>query len=170
MIVADLVKNIGEPTSFLDRPVEDDMLMNVMEAARLAPSASNTQVWRFFVVKERGLLKDISGLAKRESFRSAPVIVAAFAEPFILGRKAREQPFFIIDVPIALSHIVLMATELGLSACVEFEFDEKMTVDLLMPPKKYRAIALIALGYAKEFIQRGDGKGNVSIDEMIMES
>lgn len=167
MIIGDLVDRMSEPASFSDKGVEDDLLMKIMEAARLAPSASNTQTWRFFIVRESGLLKSISGLVKKESFRSAPVIIAAFSEPFMLGRKAKEQPFFMIDIPIAISHILLMATELGLSASVEFEFNEKMVVDLIRPPKNYRAVALIAMGYAGGAVKRVAGGKKASI-EVIM--
>ncbi|MBN1573851.1 MAG: nitroreductase family protein [Deltaproteobacteria bacterium] len=154
MIVGDLVKNICEPSSFTDKGIEDDILMKVLEAARLAPSANNSQVWRFFVVKDRRVLKALFGLSKKASFDSAPVIIAAFAEPWTVARRGREQPFFMIDVPIDLSHIILMAKELGISASIEFEFDETRVVELLNPPKNYRAVALVALGYAADFLPR----------------
>ncbi len=163
MIVGDLVKSIREPSSFTDKGIEDGLLMKIMEAARLAPSANNSQVWRFFVVRESRVLKELSGLTKKEAFGSAPVIVAAFAEPWTVAKRGREQPFFMIDVPIALSHIVLMAAELGISATIDFEFEEKKTVELLSTPKNYRAVALVALGYAADLLPRKkvDRKGMI---------
>jgi nitroreductase len=154
MIVGDLVKNIREPSSFTEKGIKDDLLMKILEAARLAPSANNSQVWRFFVTKEKRLLKELSGLTRKPAFDSAPVIIAAFAEPWTVAKRGREQPFFMIDVPIALSHILLMAVELGISASIDFEFDEKKAVGLLNPPTNYRAVALVALGYAADFMPK----------------
>jgi len=166
MIVGNLVKNFHEPSSFKDRAIDDDILIKLLEAARLAPSANNTQIWRFYVVKDQRLLKDISGLVKKSSFKTAPVIIAVFANPWIVGKRGREQPFFMIDIPIAVSHIVLQATELDISTAVEYEFDEQKIIGLFNHQKKYRAVALVALGYQNEFLPRGD----IKTDEMIRES
>jgi len=112
------------------------------------------------------LLKDVSSLVKKSSFKTAPVIIAVFADPWIVSKRGREQPFFMIDIPIAVSHIVLGATELKISTVVEFEFDEQKIVDLFNPPKKYRAVALIALGYQEKLLPKKD----VNTDGMIRDS
>jgi nitroreductase len=166
MIIDRLIKNFSEPSSFTDKAISDDTVLNILESARLAPSADNSQIWRFFVVKEAGLLKDVSSLAKKSSFKTAPVIIAVFADPWIVSKRGREQPFFMIDIPIAISHIVLMATELEISTAVEFEFDEQKIIDLFNPPKKYRAVALIALGYKNKLLTKKD----VNTDGMIRDS
>lgn len=151
MLVLDLIKDISDPKFFLDKGVDDGDIGKILEAARLAPSANNSQIWRFFVVKDRGLLSEVSALSKKESFQKAPLIICALTDPAVVSRRSREQPFFMIDVPIAISHIVLMAKEIGISASLDFEFDEERLKEIINPPKSYRAVALIALGYANEY-------------------
>jgi nitroreductase len=154
MILLNLIKDIAEPKSFVDRGVDNDDIEKILETARLAPSANNSQIWRFFVVKDRGLLKEVSALSKKESFQKAPLIICALTDPAIVSRRGREQPFFMIDVPIAMSHIVLMAKEIGISASLDFEIDEGRLKEIIKSPKSYRAVALIALGYASRHLPK----------------
>jgi nitroreductase len=55
MNVMDAIKTRKSVRAYVDRPVEDDKLNVVLEAARLAPSASNRQEWRFMIVREMGM-------------------------------------------------------------------------------------------------------------------
>ncbi len=150
MIIPDLIARLREPVRFEDRPVDLGTIMSILEAARLAPSANNTQVWRFFVIRDDELVRKAAALAGKPVFATARTIVAACAEPWIIARRGVEQPFFMIDVPIALAHIGLMAREAGVSVSITFEFDEAALAALLGTPRGYRGVALIALGYAEQ--------------------
>ncbi len=150
MLILDLIRDIREPKSFIDKDIDEGNIGKMLEVARLAPSANNSQIWRFFVLKDKGLLKKVSALSKKPSFHTAPLIICAFADPGVVSRRGREQPFFMIDIPIAISHIILMAKETGISASLDFEFDEGRLKEIVNPPKSYRAVALIALGYSNE--------------------
>ena len=163
MILLDLIKDIREPRAFIKRGVGNGDIGKILEAARLAPSANNSQIWRFFVVKDRGLLKEISVLSKKASFQTAPLIICALTDPWVVSRRGREQPFFMIDVPIAISHIIFMAKEIGISASLDFEIDEGRLKEIVNPPKSYRAVALIALGYANEH----NAKSTIDKDTVI---
>ena len=154
MLVLDLIKDIAEPKSFVDGDIDDGDIAKILETARLAPSANNSQIWRFFVVKDSDTLKKVSALSKKELFQKAPLIICALTDPAVVSRRSREQPFFMIDVPIAISHIILMAKEIGISASLDFEIDEGRLKEIINPPKSYRAVALIALGYANEYYPR----------------
>ncbi len=150
MIIPDLISGINEPVRFDDRPVDQGTIMSILEAARLAPSANNSQIWRFFVIRDDALLRQAAALGGRAVFSGARTIIAACAEPWIVGRRGKEQPFFMIDVPIALTHVILAARELGVSSALSFDFDEGRLMGLLGAPRGYRAVALIALGYAQD--------------------
>jgi nitroreductase len=156
MIVPDLISQITDPLRFDERPVDQGTVMSILEAARLAPSANNSQIWRFFVIRDETHLRKAADLAGKAVFSGARTIVAACAEPWIVGRRGKEQPFFMIDVPIALTHIILAARESGVSASLSFEFDEDRLIALLGAPRGYRPVALIALGYAQEDRPRPD--------------
>ena len=149
MIIGDLIAGIKEPIRFTDRAVDDSTIRSILETARLAPSANNSQIWRFFIFGDERSREEAAALAGKPVFAGARTIIAACAEPWIVGRRGSEQPFFMIDVPIALSHVVLAAGELGVSVSLSFDFEEARLINLLGVPRKYRAVALVALGYAE---------------------
>ena len=140
--------------------IRDEHLREILEAARLAPSANNSQVWRFFLTRQRPEITWLASLANKPSFLSAPLILVAMAEPWIIGTRGKEQPFFMIDVPIALSHIILKSVEYGMSVALCFDFDEEKLLgtisDMLKNsrgktlPTRERAVALVAIGYAEQ--------------------
>jgi nitroreductase len=150
MIIPDLISRMKEPVRFDDRPVDQGTITSILEAARLAPSANNSQIWRFFIIRDAALLRQAAALAGRPIFADARTIIAACADPWIISKRGTEQPFFMIDVPIALAHISLMAQEAGVSVSLAFDFDEAGLIELVGAPRGYRAVALIALGYAED--------------------
>ncbi len=149
MIISDLISRMKEPLRFEERPVDQGTVMSILEAARLAPSANNSQIWRFFIIRDDALLRQAAVLTGRPLFADARTIIAACADPWIISKRGTEQPFFMIDVPIALAHIALMAQEAGVSISLAFDFDEDGLLMLVRAPRGYRAVALIALGYAQ---------------------
>jgi nitroreductase len=149
MIIPDLVSHMKQPERFDGRPVDQGTVTAILDAARLAPSANNSQIWRFFVIRDEALLRQVVALAGRPVFAGARTIIAACADPWIISTRGAEQPFFMIDVPIALAHIVLAAQEAGVSTSLAFDFDEGALIALVGAPRGYRAVALIALGYAE---------------------
>ncbi|MBN1881593.1 MAG: nitroreductase family protein [Deltaproteobacteria bacterium] len=150
MILENLVNVLTEAESFTKEDVSDGEIMAVLEAARLAPSAMNSQIWRFFVIRGRNMLESLAKLAGKPAFGTCPVIIAACASPSYLKRRGREQPYFMIDVPIAVSHLLLSAAELGLGCSWTYEFDEQDTLSIIEAPKRYRVVALVALGHMQQ--------------------
>src|SRR5512136_2681423 len=124
MNVMDAIKTRKSVRAYLERPVEDEKLNAVLEAARLAPSASNRQEWRFVIVREPETRKLLAGIASSQGHvYKAPVVVVACAETdeHIMQCGQLSYP---IDVAIALEHISLAAVELGLGTCWVGAFDE----------------------------------------------
>jgi nitroreductase len=156
MTIPEIITRIKEPSRFDGRPVDQGTVMSILEAARLAPSANNSQIWRFFIIRDDATLRQAALLAARPVFAGARTIIAACANPWIVATRGEEQPFFMIDVPIALAHITLMAQEAGVSVSIVFEFDEDRLLSLIAAPGRYRAVALMALGYAEEDRSRSD--------------
>jgi len=147
MILNTLANRLRETRSFTNTEVDDADLMAVLEAARLAPSAMNSQIWRFFVVKRGDRLDRMAELAGKPAFHTAPLIITACAAPYFLKRRGREQPYFMIDVPIAVSHILLGVAERGLGCAWTYEFDEQRARSIINAPERYRAVVLVAVGH-----------------------
>lgn len=136
--------------SYSAKQVEDDKLKMVLEAARLAPSASNRQEWRFVVVKDASTRKALSAAAKNQKFvEEAPVIIAACAETnehvMTCGYEC-----YVIDVSIAIDHMTLAAVELGLGTCWVGAFFSDKVREILNIPEEIKIVELLALGYPKE--------------------
>jgi nitroreductase len=143
---------------YLPTPVEKEKLRTCLEAARVAPSAHNAQSWRFLVVddpeiKARFAATAFSGIYKMTRFAAqAPVLVLVLAElDFLanrLGRQMQGVNFYLLDLGIAGEHFVLQAEELGLSTCWIGWFNIRRTRKFFKIPRKFKIVALFALGYA----------------------
>lgn len=133
------------------RAIEDEKINKVLEAARLAPSASNSQLWKFIVVKNDETRLKIAEAAGRQMFvRQAPVIIVACGlDPervMFCG-----QPRYTVDLSIAVSYMILEAYEQGLGTCWLGYFDEEKVKEILGIPGNIRVVTMIPLGYPVEF-------------------
>jgi len=136
--------------AFLDRPVEEDVLNRILDAARSAPSARNVQEWRFVVVRDLAMREKIAMEAARQPFiGTAGVLLACCAQTD--GRIMRcGQPAYPIDVAIAMDHLTLAATALGLGTCWVGSFDEPLVKRMLGIPQEVRVVQLMPLGYPED--------------------
>ncbi len=145
---------------YLDRPVEREKVERCLEAARLAPSASNSQPWWFVVVDDPAQRRAVAQatfdrLASFNRFSlQAPVLVAMVTEqPKLItqiGGAIKNRPYALIDIGIAAAHFCLQAAELGLGTCMMGWFDEKKVKGLLGIPAGKRVDLVIAVGYPAE--------------------
>ena len=157
MLLINLLKQRRSVRNFLDKPVEEEKIMTCLEAARLAPSASNSQPWSFLAVNDRmirdKLCKDaFNGPYLVNSFcKKAPVILVVISEKSkFLTRIAtvfRGTQFYLIDIGIAVEHFVLQAEELELGTCWIGWFNEKAVKKTLSIPESKKIDVLVAVGY-----------------------
>ena len=133
--------------AFLDKPVGEDVLEKILDAARRAPSARNAQEWRFVVVSDRAVRQRIASEAARQPFiGTAGILLACCA--ITDGRIMRcGQPAYPIDVAIAMDHLSLAAAALGLGTCWIGSFDEELVRRMLGIEPGVRVVQLMPLGY-----------------------
>ncbi len=139
------------------RPVDRDLVVRCLEAARLAPSACNSQPWKFVVVDDPDLVKQVgeaaASLGMNGFAHEVPVIVAVVLEKMNLtariGSVIKDKEYSLLDVGIAVEHFCLQAAELGLGTCIMGWFDEKKVKKLLGIGSK-RVPLLVSLGYPAE--------------------
>lgn len=133
--------------SYQERAVEKEKLGSILEAARLAPSASNRQEWRFVVVEDKDTRQRLMKAAKSQAFvAQAPVVIACCAKTDNHAMTCG-QLCYPIDVAIAIEHMALKATEEGLGTCWIGAFYEDEVKKILGIPKDIRVVDLLALGY-----------------------
>lgn len=135
-------------------PVPEELIIRCLEAARVAPSWRNGQCWRFIVVQDRTTIERLAGQRMYGYpinlwLRSAPVVIVACADPTESGRHG-DLPYWAVDTAIALEHLVLAATALGLGTCWIGGFDEENVRRLLAIPANIRVVAYTPLGYPAE--------------------
>ncbi len=157
MALLDLIRQRKSVRDYLNRPVEREKIMMCLEAARLAPSACNSQPWRFIVVDDRQLKNKLcraafSGIYSVNSFcKKAPVIVVIVSEKskFLarIGGMFRGTKYYLIDIGIAGEHFVLQAEDLGLGTCWIGWFNEGAVKSILNIPRHKKIDVLITLGY-----------------------
>ncbi len=136
--------------AFRDRDVPENVISRLLEAARLAPSASNRQEWRFVVVRNPETRKRLARVASGQKFvGEAPVVIACCAETddHVM---ACGQPCYPIDVAIAIDHLALCATAEGLGTCWIGAFDEGQIKEILGIPPQIRVVALLPVGYPQD--------------------
>ncbi len=103
--------------AYLDKPVEREKVLRLLEAARIAPSAKNFQEWRFIVVTDAERRRRLAQAANAQAFvGEAPVVIVACAEHENYRMRCG-QLAYPIDVAIAIDHITLQAVAEGLGTC-----------------------------------------------------
>ena len=146
MTVIEAIRKRYSCRAYQQRPIEQEKLDQILEAARLAPSAKNLQDWRFVVVTDKEKKRQVAGATNRpEVFEKAGAIIAACSNSDEVMRCG--QPVGPIDVAIALEHIALQATELGLATCWIGSFYPDKVKPIVGIPDSVTIIELMALGY-----------------------
>ncbi len=156
----ELVKKRQSVRRYIPSAIEPDKLDRCLEAARLAPSASNSQPWSFIVVDDPDLKDKVANLTFDQiiSFNKfviqAPVLVVFVIEkPKVLTRigsfiKKIEYPK--IDIGIAAQNFCMQATDEGLGTCMLGWFREAPIKKLLNIPADKKIGLIVSIGYAPE--------------------
>jgi len=146
MAVLEAIRRRYSCRAYQDKSIEQDKLDCILEAARLAPSAKNTQDWRFVVVMDRDTKRRVAATTNRpEIFEKAGAMIAACSNSDEIMRCG--QAIGPIDVAIALEHICLQAADLGLGTCWIGSFDAGKVRQILGIPDDIIIVELMALGY-----------------------
>ena len=156
----DLVKKRKSTRKYNSKKIEKKLLDKCLEAARLAPSACNSQPWRFIIietgsVKDRIIREAFNGVYALNTFaKKAPVIVVVVREKSKytarLGGSLRDVDYSLIDIGIACDHLTLQAEELGIGSCWIGWFNEKAIKNILELPKNAKVDIVLSLGYPEE--------------------
>ena len=166
MSVLEIIKRRRSTRKYMEDEIPEEVLLRVMEAARLAPSGKNLQPWKFILVKDEDLKEKLARAARGQMFiAQAPVIIVVCGFPeqsyAHMGNYMKSWP---IDVTIAIDHLMLQAEEEGLGTCWIGAFEEKEVKPLLGVPDDVRVLALTPLGYPDETPR---DRGRKALEEII---
>ena len=128
--------------------VPEELLQQVLEAGRLAPSACNKQPWRFIVVRSETARRALGAAYAREWFWKAPVVIAVCIltqEAWVRSYDGRN--YAMVDGALAMDHLTLAAAEAGLGTCWIGAFDPAAVRDILGLPDGVEVVGMTPLGY-----------------------
>ena len=150
--------------SYRDEPIPENKLQKVLEAARLAPSASNLQQWKFVVVRDAEKRRQLSIAAQGQpQVAKAPAVIAGVATNtqriMLCG-----VPTYPVDLAIALDHMTLAAVNEGLGSCWIGHFSQEQVREILGIPDNYTVVCLLTLGIPAE---EGGPKLRKPLNEII---
>ncbi len=155
----DLVMKRFSVRKFLEKPIDPDALQRCIEAARLAPSACNSQPWHFIIVDDPELRARISAetttplIPVNHFVAQAPILIVVLSEKGSFssrfGSIVRQREFRWIDLGIAVEHICLQAAEEGIGTCIIGWFNEKPIKKILDIPHDKSIGLLIAMGHTE---------------------
>ena len=144
MDVFEAIKSRKSVRAYDSRPIPNEILLRILEAGRLAPSAGNVQPWHFIVVTDGEKRKRLAQARYARFLAESPVVIVG------CGDQKASPRWYMIDVTIALEHIVLAATNEGLGTCWIGSFSEDEIREMLKIPENFRVVALLAIGYSRK--------------------
>lgn len=176
MSVADVIAQRVSCRAYRPDPVPEEQLLQILEAARLAPSACNKQPWRFVVVRDaerrRRIVEDafLPGI-KMAWAASAPVHIVVGMEtslvPHSLGASVSGVDYPWVDIGIAGEHLVLSATELGLGTCWIGWIKPSAIRRIVDWPRSVKPAAVITVGYPADRATRRPADRRKPLDEIV---
>lgn len=150
-----------------EKPIPDDILKNILEAGRLAPSAANLQPWQFIVIISDEKLAAVRNSYPRSWFMDAPCILAVTGDINSAWHRADGYNSIETDLAIAMDHIIMAATDYGLATCWVGNFDyKKLQTALELKPTEV-VFAITPLGYPRNGFRKSGAKNRKNFNEVV---
>ncbi len=151
MDFSDLIRYRYSVRAYRPDPVEKEKIDTILEAARLAPTASNRQPFRLFVIETKKHKETLQKLYEREWFVQPPLVIGIAAvkeEAWV--RRFDGVNYAEVDATIAFDHLILQTADLGLGTCWIAAFDPIVARELLDLPDDWIPVAFTPVGYAAD--------------------
>ncbi len=159
-----LIRERHSVRAYRSDPVEDEMLAQVLEAARMAPTAANRQPFQLVVIHTAGRKQDLMRIYPRDWFTQAPLVICACGVPSQGWVHRDGKTYWEVDVAIAMDHLILAAANLGLGTCWIAAFDRQAARDVLGLPNDVEPLLFTPLGYPAD---KAGPKMRKSIEQLV---
>lgn len=197
MELTDVIKNRRSIRKFKTTPISDELISELLEAARWAPSGSNIQPWRFIIVKSSEIKEKLKETTPYRFACNAPVVFACCADITSVNTREKRikelirehifkdieigsfsnynrqmdnetiKRYVVMNTALAIEHIILKAVDLGLSTCWVGGFDNQKARNILELPENVLLIALLPIGYAA---QAPPPRPRIPLDDLILKT
>jgi nitroreductase len=154
MNTLDAINNRRSIRRYVDRPVEFEKITTILDATVKAPSAGNLQDWRFVIITDKNLIKQVAQYSIDQYWiQTAPVLILVCAVPekheLYYGLRGKRL-YNIQDCAAAINTLELAAVDQGLSTCWIGAFEEDKIRSIFAVPSDVRPQAIISMGYSDE--------------------
>jgi len=165
----DLIKERYSVRSYNpNKKVEQEKLNNILEAARLAPTAANRQAFKIIVMETEGRKEDLKRIYGRPWFAEAPLVLCVCAIPGKCWVRLDGKNYSDVDAAIVMDHIVLAAAAQGLGTCWIGAFDLQAARQVLGLDDSLEPVAFTPLGYPSESSVRPPVKARKPLEELVI--
>ncbi len=149
MEFSDLIKNRYSVRSYKSEPVEEEKLQRILDAARLAPTASNRQCFQLLIIHTSEKQEELKKVYSKSWFVDAPLVICACGLPQANWVRSDGKNYNDVDVAIVMDHLILAAANEGLGTCWIGAFNPAELRKLLNLPDEVEPVVLTPLGYPK---------------------
>jgi nitroreductase len=147
MEFSELIRKRYSVRAYRPDPVEEDKLQQILEAVRLAPTAANRQPFQFIIIHTADREAELRRIYNRNWFVQAPLVICACGIPGQNWVRSDGKNYNDVDVAIAMNHLILAATDVGLGTYWVAEFNPAAAREVLGLPDGVEPIAFTPLGY-----------------------
>jgi len=147
MEFSELIEKRYSVRAYKSDPVADETLHQVLQAARLAPTAANRQPFQLIVIHTAGREAELGRIYGQDWFVQAPLVICACGIPARGWTRWDDKSYTDVDVAIVMDHLILAAADLGLGTCWIAAFNLDAAREVLGLPDDVEPIAFTPLGY-----------------------
>ncbi len=153
MDVRTVIKKRKCVKKYLNKPVSDELLFEVLDCARWAQTAMGAQSWEFIIVRDPVKKRKLAEAADQPWIKDAPVVIVVASNlervEFAIKHKALEMAMF--EIAGATQNLQVAARSLVLGSCTAFLFNRETVRQLVGAPPKVIPLAIVPVGYPREF-------------------
>jgi nitroreductase len=154
----DLIHNRYSVRAYTPDAVEDEKLQQVLEAARIAPTAANRQPFQIIVMHTQGREAELRRIYARDWFCQAPLVLCGVGVPRYSWVREDNRRYLDVDVAIVMDHLILAAANLGLGTCWIAAFNAPAAREVLRLPAEVEPLIFTPLGYPADTLHEKERK------------
>lgn len=162
----ELIQKRYSVRSYKKEPVEEEKILKVLEAARLAPTAANRQAFKLVLIRTQGHEEELKKIYCKDWFVEAPIILGIFSIPEKNWVRSDGRNYSDVDAAIVADHIILAATDLGLGTCWIGAFNPQAAREIIALGEGYEPVAFTPLGYPGSSSE--PKRARKSLDELVV--
>ncbi len=160
----EVIKKRYSVRAYKSDDIPSEVIDKLLEAARIAPTACNIQSFKLYIIKTKPFKDELRKIYSQEWFVQAPYVIGICGIPQENWVRRDGKNYVDVDAAIAMDHLILQATDLGLGTCWVGAFHPEAARKFLNLSPGMEPIAFTPIGYPAE---KPGMRRRKSIDELV---